>query len=122
MSLVFSLRRCAFSSPGASALLEMTIAISACSRPARTDSAMASKLEPRPESRMPSFFNGGTFICIISDKESGTCRVSNGPGRHEYSTGDSGGSLGTRAARGPGSRGRQDDHFCRYLQETLHEH
>src|SRR5262245_39904694 len=58
MSLVFSPRRRAFSSPGASALLEMTIAISAGSRPAPTDSAMASKFEPRPESKMPSFFNG----------------------------------------------------------------
>ena len=40
--------------PAASATFEITTAISApFSRPARIDSAMARKLEPRPESRMP---------------------------------------------------------------------
>src|SRR5262245_29745582 len=58
MSLAFRPRPRAISNPGASARLEMTMAISAGSRPVRTDSAMASKFEPRPESRMPSLFNG----------------------------------------------------------------
>src|SRR5581483_1839484 len=42
--------------PGASSLLLMTTAISAGIFPARTLRAMASKFEPRPERRIPSFF------------------------------------------------------------------
>src|SRR5208282_2918311 len=45
--------------PGASARFEMTTAIRAPGmRPATMLSAMATKFEPRPESRMPRFFIG----------------------------------------------------------------
>src|SRR5581483_11337868 len=46
-------RRCASSSPGAPGRLQMTTAISAGIRPDATLSAMAMKLEPRPESSIP---------------------------------------------------------------------
>src|SRR6185312_12016397 len=55
MSRALSPRSRADSRPGASARLEMTTAILACNHPAFMDSAIASKLVPRPESRMPSF-------------------------------------------------------------------
>ena len=47
-----------FDSRAASALLEITTAIFASSLPDATLSAIASKLEPRPESRMPKVFHG----------------------------------------------------------------
>jgi hypothetical protein len=63
ISSAFNPRRRADSRPGASARFEITTAISACNRLAWMESAMASKFEPRPERRMPSFLKGGTFIC-----------------------------------------------------------
>src|SRR5579884_3430183 len=49
--------RCrADSIPGASARFEITTAISAVIRPAATESAIASKFDPRPDSKIPSFF------------------------------------------------------------------
>ena len=44
--------------PGASGRLEITTAISASKRPAAIASAIATKFEPRPESRMPRRFIG----------------------------------------------------------------
>src|SRR5208283_2537427 len=49
--------------PGASARFEMTTAIRAPGmRPASMLSAMATKFEPRPESRMPRFFMQETLF------------------------------------------------------------
>ena len=47
----------AISSPRAWGRFEITAAISACRRPEATLFAMASKFEPRPDSRMPRRFN-----------------------------------------------------------------
>jgi hypothetical protein len=45
--------------PGASALLEITTAISASNFPAAIESAIAAKFEPRPDNKTPSrFFTG----------------------------------------------------------------
>src|SRR5262249_45669750 len=57
ISRVLNPRCRADSRPGASPRLEITTAISALRRPAWMESAMASKFEPRPESRMPSFLS-----------------------------------------------------------------
>src|ERR1700676_1683719 len=59
MTSALSLRRRAVSRPGASARFEITTAMRALGiLPAAMLSAMATKLEPRPDRRMPRFFIG----------------------------------------------------------------
>src|SRR5215831_11447665 len=68
MTSAFRPRRRAASMPGASALLEITIAMLASSLPEATLWAMASKFEPRPERRMPRFFIGIDVEIILVKK------------------------------------------------------
>src|SRR6185437_5327629 len=65
-------RRRADSIPGASARLEITTAMLARIRPAATESAIASKLEPLPERRIPRFF----ITSIIHHRDTETQRKS----------------------------------------------
>src|SRR6059058_4364930 len=60
--MAFRPRARADSSPSAVATLLMTTAISACSSPDTIRSAIASKLEPRPERRMPSLRLAGWIL------------------------------------------------------------